>query len=89
MDGQATNKSGQMQNRDYDRLLTEQFIIGLNTEGMTDEILREVAILEDIEEAIRKHMLTLAHRVEVQSSQMIALNSIIEAKELDAIQQNT
>ena len=47
------------------RLLIEQFICGLNVEGMTDEILREVAVLENIDEATSEHELTLAHRVEV------------------------
>ena len=31
----------------YNRLLTEQFINGLNDDGMVDEILKEVAALED------------------------------------------
>ena len=36
--------------REYDRLLTEKFIGGLNDKGMADEILREVTILENIVE---------------------------------------
>ena len=35
-----------------DSLQTEQFIVGLNDEGKINEILREVAALEDIEDAM-------------------------------------
>ena len=52
---------------------------------MTNEILREVGMLEGIEEAISEHVLTWAHRVEAQR---IVLNSIKEANELYAISQN-
>ena len=37
--------------RENDLLSSEQFIDRLNDEGMTGEILREVATLENIEEA--------------------------------------
>ena len=49
---------------EYGRLLTEQFIVGLNDEGTIDEILREVATGEDIEDAMSEHMLIWAHKVE-------------------------
>ena len=35
---------------EYDRLLTGQFISGLNNDGMVDEILKEVATLEGIDD---------------------------------------
>ena len=68
-----------------DRLLTQQFIGGLSDKGMTDEILKEVAMLEDIEEATSDPIFTWVHRVEVQSAERIVLSSIKDAEELDAI----
>ena len=41
---------------------------------MTDEILWELAMLEDTEEATSVFILTWAYRVEAQGSQRIALN---------------
>ena len=58
MDGQTANKRGLNANIEYGRLLTELFIGGLDDEGMTNEILWEVAMLEDIEEATSEHVLT-------------------------------
>ena len=52
------------QYKEYDRLLIEQFISGLNDNDMIDEILKEVATLEDIEHAMHEHMLIWAYRVE-------------------------
>ena len=52
--------------KEYDALLTEQSINGLNDNGMVDEILKEVAMLEDIEHAASKHVLLWIHRVEAQ-----------------------
>ena len=39
---------------DYDRGLTEQFIDGLDNEGMISEILREVSAQEDIDDTTSK-----------------------------------
>ena len=50
--------------KEYDRLLTEQFIGGLNDEGMISETLREVAALENIEDAMSVRLLILAQSVE-------------------------
>ena len=50
----------------YDRLLTEQYICWHNDNRMIDEILSEVATLEDIEDAMSKCVLLWMHRVEVQ-----------------------
>ena len=36
------------QYREYDRLVTKHSIIELNNDGIVDEILKEVATLEDI-----------------------------------------
>ena len=79
--GRLQTKVAECEYREYDRLLTEKFIGGHNDEGMTDEMLREVATSE--------HILTWVHRVVVQRAQRSAFNSIKEAKELDAIWQNT
>ena len=59
-------KSAEYECKEYDMLLTEQSISGLNDNGMIDEILGEVATIEDIEHAISEHVLLWAHRVEVQ-----------------------
>ena len=89
MDQQTGNKSNQKQYREYDRILTEQFIGSLNNEAMTNEKFREVALPEDIEEATSEHVLTLACRVEIQRTQRILLDNIKENKELDVNLQNT
>ena len=46
--------------------MTEQFIGGCNDEGMIDEILKEVAMLEDIEDVISEHVLIWSCTVEAQ-----------------------
>ena len=66
---------GKCEYRGYERLLTEQFIGGLNDEGMTDEILRDVAMLGNIEEATSEHVLTWACRVEGQRAQRSVLTA--------------
>ena len=43
-------KAAECQYKEYDRLLTDQVISGLNNEAMTDKILKEVATLEDSED---------------------------------------
>ena len=82
-------KAAKWEYREDDRLLTEQFIDGLNQKGMTDEILREVAMLDDIEEATNEHILTWVHCVEAQRAQRITLNSSKKAEVFDVIWQNT
>ena len=61
---------------------------GFNVEGMTDEISRKVATLEDTEEATSECVLTLACRMKTQRAQRFMLNSIMDVKEFDAICQN-
>ena len=56
---------------------------------MTNEILREVTCLENIEEATGKHVPGRVHRVEAKRSQQSTLNNIKEAKDFDAIWQNS
>ena len=48
---------------DPDRLLTEQFIGGLNDNDMTDEILRKVTNLEHTE-VTNEHVLSWVHKLE-------------------------
>ena len=74
---------------DPDRLLREQFIGRLTEDGMTNEILREVTTLENIEEAVGEHMLGWVHRMQVQKAPRSVLHNIREAKDFDAIRQNS
>ena len=62
-------KKQDVSTKKYDRLLTEKFIGGLNSEGMIDEIFREVATLGDIEDATSEHVLNWECRVVVQRGQ--------------------
>ena len=87
--GRLQTKTAEYKYREYGRLLTEQFIGGFNNKGMTDELLRVVTMLEDIEKATSEQVLTWAHRVKVQRAQRIALSSIKEAIKFDAIWQST
>ena len=43
MDGQVVDKGSRMYNKEYDRELTEQFILGPSEKGIINEILREVS----------------------------------------------
>ena len=49
-----------MNTKKPNRLLTEQFIGGLNDNDMTDEIFREITTLENTEEATGEHVLIWA-----------------------------
>ena len=59
----------------YDRILTEQFIHGLDNEGIIIEILREVSLLEDIDEATSEWVLLWTQRVEAQGTPKEALTT--------------
>ena len=50
--GRLWTKATECKYKEYDGLLTGQFIDGINDEGMIDEILREAVTLEDIEDAM-------------------------------------
>ena len=56
--GRLQTKVAKCGYREYYRLLTKQCIGWVSDKGMTDEILREVATVEDIEETINDHILT-------------------------------
>ena len=87
--GMLQTKATECQYKEYDRLLTEQFINGLNVDGMVDRILSEVAIVKDIEDATSICVLAWAHRVEVQRAQKSVLHEIQEAKAFDIIKWHT
>ena len=56
---------------------------------MIEEILKELATLEDTEDTTSEHVLLWAYKVEAQRVQISALNDIKEAKDSDGIRQNT
>ena len=87
--GRLRTKAAQCQYKEHDSLLTKQFINGINDDGMQDEILKEVATLDNIEDTTSEHVLLGACRVEVQRVQKSALHDINEAKEFDIIKQHT
>ena len=80
--GRLRTKAANCQYKEYNRLLTEQFINGLNDEWMVYEKLKEVAILEDTKDATCECVLLWACRVEAQRVQKSSLNEIKEAKDL-------
>ena len=55
--------------KEYDRQPTKQLISGFSNDYMIDEILREVATLEDIDDAMNEYVLIWACEVETQSAQ--------------------
>ena len=70
---------------EYDQRLTEQFIHGLDDKVMTGEIMRELTVLKDINEATSSQILIWAQRVEVQRAQKEVLDHSREDKEFDSI----
>ena len=60
--------------------MAEQFISGLNDNGMINEILKIVDTLEDIEDATSKFVFLWACRIEAQRVQKLALNDIEEER---------
>ena len=55
---------------------------------MTDEILREVTTLGNIERATSESVLVWVYKVETKSAPRSPLNNTKEAKDFDAIWQN-
>ena len=74
--GRLRTKAAECQYKKYKRLQTQQFINRLNGNGMVNEILKEVATLEDTEDTTGQDVLLLVHRVEVQGAQKSGLNEI-------------
>ena len=67
--GRLWTKAADCESKEYDRLQTEQFIGGLNDEGMIDEILMEAATLDNIKDATSECVLIWAYIVGVQRAQ--------------------
>ena len=86
--GRLSTKTVECQYKEYNMLLTEQFICGLNEDGMISEILNEVATLEDIKDATGECILLWAHRVEALRAHKSALSDIKELKYLDIVRWN-
>ena len=74
--------------KDYDRRLIKPFIYGLHNDGMIGEILGEIILLENTDDASGEWVLILIQRVETHIVQKEVLNNITEAKELDSISQD-
>ena len=55
--GRLQTKVAECEYKEYDMLLTEQLMGGLDEEAMISEILREIVALEDIEDAISERIL--------------------------------
>ena len=86
--GRPRTKAAECQYNDYDRLLTEQLISRLEGDGMIDEIHKEVATLEGIEDANDKDVLLQEQGVEVQRAPKSAISDIKETKDFDVIGEN-
>ena len=71
--------------KEYIIELMNQFICGLDDEGMTSEILWEVSALQDMDDATSKRVMSLAQRVEALRVQKEALNYIKEVKQFDSV----
>ena len=55
--GRSPTKVEECGYSEYDRRLTEQFIYGLDDEGIIGEILREVTVLEDYDDVTNEWVL--------------------------------
>ena len=80
--GSLRKKAAEYQCKESNRLLNEHFINGINDDGMADEILKEEAMLEDIQDTLSDCVLLWAHMLEAQRWQQSALNDIKEVKTL-------
>ena len=83
--GRLWSKATDCNYKEYVRLLTDQFIHGLDNEVMISEILRKVSPLEDIDDIMSKRELLWTWRGEVQRAQKEALNNMKGAKEFDSV----
>ena len=68
-----------------DRRLVKQFIYGLDSEGMISEILRQVSVLEEIDDGTSEWVLLWVQWVEAQRAQKEELDNIKEAKDFDSV----
>ena len=70
--------------KEYGRLLTEQFIHGLDDEGRISGILKEVLTLQDTGDVTSERVPLWAQRVEVHREQKEAVNNIKEDRDFDS-----
>ena len=68
-----------------DRTLNEQFINGINDDGMMTEIVRELTTRKMTSEITSELVLCSARTVETQRAQITILDVTRESKELDAV----
>ena len=71
--------------RELDWQLKEQFIHGLNTNSMLDEIIKELTATNSNDEIICEGVLAWAKRVEAQRAQATVLNTITESWQFDKV----
>ena len=74
--GRLRTKAAEYQYKEYNRLLTEQFINELYDNRMVNGILKEVATAEDTEDAKSEHILLWVCRTEAQRVWKLALNEM-------------
>ena len=74
-------KAAKCQYKEYEKLPMEHFINGLNVAWMVDEIFKDVATLEDIEDATSESVLLWLHRLGAQRVQISVLNEIKEVQD--------
>ena len=78
--GRLRTKDAQCQYKEYDKLLMEESISGLNDDGTIGEIPKEVGTIEIIKDTTSESRLLWAYRVEAQKNKKSALNDIKDAK---------
>ena len=89
--GRLWTKAMEGEYKEYDRLPREELASGLNNDGMIDKKLREVATLDDIKDAMSKHVLIWAYRVEAHRAQKTVLKTLERPKILtlsDTVKRN-
>ena len=80
--GKLQKNAAEYDYKEYERDQTEEFSSGLDDEGMINEILREVSLLEDINDAISERILLWTWRIEAHRLQKETLDNMKEAKDL-------
>ena len=71
--------------KELNRQLKEQFIHSLNDTDMLGEIIRELTKIHEITEITSENVLCWAKRVEAQRAQYAIMNSLTEPKEFDKL----
>ena len=84
--GRLQTKAAECDYEEYGRKLSHSFMV--DDKSMVSEILREVVILEDMNNTTSKWVLSWAPKVEAQRLQKEAVDNKKEAKDFDLIIQN-